>query len=141
GCTGYDTCLIEVKAIPATDAGILPDVCWDAAPIQLTTSSGASPAGGTWSNPDNLNQGDILTPSAIGTAKKFVGEDIKLYYQTGLNGCQTRDSVILRVKALPQIDFPEDSFCMADGSIALDQFSTPGGPGSTWLGNGVSGSQ
>ena len=140
GCSNSITDGVEVFALPTVTFAALADLCIDAG-VQATLG-GATPAGGVYSGPgviDNGNGTDYdFDPVAAG-----IGTHTIQYDYTDGNGCTAFDTDDVEVFALPVLTFtaPAD-LCIDAGVQATLGGATPAGgvysgPGVTDNGNGT----
>ncbi len=137
-CTNRDTTFVRVKKVPQTNAGTLPNLCWNEDPIDLSTS-GASPAGGTWTSSDITLSGNQLDPKAVGVDKKFdtPGPDVTLTYTVVSEGCSKSDDVTVRIKGIPDLQLTDaDGWCESSNAQNLNALTNI--QGGMWSGTAVS---
>ena len=139
-CDDIDTVEVIVNDLPEVTAPLLPGqnnqgpLCMDHGVYFLPNGT---PAGGVWSGPDVLGQG------------QFAGDDPGLYdltysYTDPQTGCLNSDESAIEVTALPIVEFNEDAIdehfplCTADDQINLSQFIGENTEGNAyWTGEGV----
>lgn len=130
GCTISSSVVnVTIDTGPIVDAGTTPPVCISASPFILT---GQSPVGGVWSGSPAISSEGLFTPSLA-----IEGENVIFYtVQDSLTGCESTDSLIIMVNALPTVEanLTLNEFCDVDEDITLTGFSPPGG---TWTGDGI----
>jgi hypothetical protein len=125
-CTGIDEMEVDVKSLPAVNAGPDFSICSSASPVTL----GGTPAGGTWSGTGVVN--GKFDPATLS------GQVAVNYRVTGAFGCENTDHIIITIKQAPYVDAGTNrTVCASKGLVALS--GTP--LGGVWSGTGVSGSQ
>ncbi len=101
GCEDIDSITVYINPIPTVTLDINTIICADAATITLT---GGSPAGGTYTGVGV--SGNNFDPSIAG-----VGIHMITYDYTDNQGCQDSAIDYIVVKALPEVEIPELTFC------------------------------
>ena len=104
-CINYDTAKITVREVPNVYAGTPPSLCQNATPLDLDIVSGATPAGGTWSQKVGGMglQGTIFNPSVFPSTATTPSLNWVYYrYDIPGNNCPVTDSMQVRVLPIPQ---------------------------------------
>ncbi|HCS20216.1 MAG TPA: hypothetical protein DIW47_06580 [Bacteroidetes bacterium] len=142
-CTNKDTIYVRVKTVPNTNAGTLPQYCWNDAPVDLNSAAKPSPAGGTWTAngiPLNASNNGFL-PADVGAANKFKlpGSQVTFTYTYVLEGCPKSDDVTTLIKGIPDVSLnPLAGICEDSMAIDLTNRGTPYSFGAgVWSGDGV----
>lgn len=124
GCSGSDQVVVNVKALPAVNAGSNATVCSNASAFSLT---GFSPAGGTWSG-NGVSTSGLFTPSSALTGTQI------LTYTVSSNGCSNSDTRTITVTAPITVSAGLDQSVCSNGA-SLNLSGSPAG--GTWSGPGV----
>jgi PKD repeat protein len=123
-CLSRDTAWIRVHPTPTVSIAALSALCRNNGPVALT----GSPSSGSFSGPGV--SGSFFDPRVAG-----VGLHTLRYVYTDSLGCTGRDSVQVRVRALPGLGFPAPSpVCLDRDTLRLVGGSPSGG---TYVGNGL----
>ncbi|MFK8101341.1 MAG: PKD domain-containing protein [Saprospiraceae bacterium] len=126
GCTNIDTLIMEVLLNEPANAGADLEFCLNDA---VSILNDGIPAGGTWSGTGVNTNGGTFDPAAA-----TVGVHI-ITYVVGSDECETSDTKIITVKALPQITLaPDQTICEDATNLSLDFASPSGG---TWSGTAI----
>lgn len=142
-CTNSIELPVRVKAVPQTNAGILPKYCWNADSVDLNKDAKPSPAFGTWTSNDVSyidNSSWKFLPQDVGTAYKFVDKQVTFTYTVVWEGCPKSDDVTTTIKGIPNITkIPLNGVCEDTLVIDLKDRGLPYAFGSSvWSGDGVS---
>ncbi len=140
GCSGEDTVYVRVKTVPNTDAGVLPQYCWNDAPIDLDNEANPTPAGGIWTTNMGTLNGSNFVPSSVGASQKFVpSTPVTFTYEYTQEGCTKSDDVATVIKGIPDIQMnPLNGICEDSLAINLNNRATPYSLGAgIWSGPGV----
>jgi len=142
-CSNADTAIVRVKTVPKTNAGILPQFCWNDPEFDLNDANNLSPKGGVWTSLDMPMSGtSSITPSDIGAANKFTlpGTSARFVYTITQEGCAKADTTSSLIKGIPDLQLtPVDGWCENAGIIDLNTKTNL--PGGVWSGKGVNGFQ
>lgn len=146
-CSNQDTVIVRVKAVPKTDAGVLPQYCWNDDPVNLNTAAKPSPTTGgigAWTASGIILNGtnDGFTPQDVGPAFKFTlpGTPVTFTYTYTVEGCSKSDDVTSLIKGIPDVSLnPLLGVCEDTSLIDLENRGTPYSFGAgVWTGDGVS---
>jgi PKD repeat protein len=120
-----NTVTITINPLPVVNAGGDSSKCQN----QTTYNLNGSPAGGTWSGIGVLN--NTFNPSAMP-----LGTYTLVYTFTNANGCTNRDTTLINVIAIPNVDAGNNiSVCQNEAAFQLSGF-TPSSGGS-WSGPAI----
>jgi len=126
-CTNQDSLLITVISNAVADAGPDQSVCLNDPSFVLNSGT---PLGGTWTGNGVDSFSGLFDPAAAGAGVHV------LTYTTGVGYCQTNDTKVITVQALPQITVPADrAICLNEMPLTLNAIPL----GGTWSGIGISG--
>jgi gliding motility-associated-like protein len=106
GCEGTDTVNLTVNALPIVDLGVDQEIC-EIDPA-VTIDAGNPTADYLWSTGEITATIDIHTDS-----------DFNLVV-TDTNGCIERDTVHLKVNAMPTVAVADDEICFGDQAVVFD---------------------
>jgi len=146
-CSNQDTVWVRVKAVPKTDAGTLPEYCWNDPPVNLYSAAKPFPTTGgvgTWTASGIILNGtnDGFTPQDVGAAFKFTlpGTPVTFTYTYTVEGCSKSDDVSSLIKGIPDVNIsPLMGVCEDTSIINLETRGTPYSFGAgIWTGDGVS---
>ncbi|MDX5319528.1 MAG: PKD domain-containing protein [Bacteroidota bacterium] len=146
-CSNQDTLVVRVKTVPKTDAGVLPQYCWNDPIFDLNADANPSPKGGTWSStmPIDVTSDPgkaLVKPENIGPGLKFEPNQPQVIftYSYTLEGCTKTDNVSTIIKGIPDVTVtPLLGVCEDTNVINLETRGNPYIFGSgTWSGDGVS---
>jgi PKD repeat protein len=128
-CTDYDSILVNIVLPSVAEAGPGNVVCIDNGVFSL---GGFSPStGGSWSGPGIVNAAAGLFDPTISGVGTFL-----LYYEFGVGSCYTKDSTIVIVNPLPNVNAGSDiDTCISVPPFSLTGFSPLSG--GSWSGSGV----
>lgn len=136
-CSNFADIPVRVKQVPNTDAGYIAPLCWNDAAIILNTAANPSPVGGIWRD-KNGTQVTGFTPSSLGASEQYKNTDVQFKYTYNQEGCITSDSLLLRVKGIPELTLtPLAGICEDSTAISLVNRATPNGATGIWSGPGV----
>ena len=128
GCATAVNSTVTVNPLPAVNAGASISVCNSPS---VTTLTGYSPAGGTWSGTGVTASGDF-TPSVAGN---FI---LTYTYTNASTGCVNNDTMVATVISAAVVN-AGTGFSVCSGAAPVTLAGTPA-TGGTWSGTGVSGS-
>jgi hypothetical protein len=127
GCSGTDSFVITVNALPVVNAGSAKTLCFNEPSYDLSLT--AIPAGGAFSGPGVT--GNFFNPSSAG-----VGVHTVYYTYTNASGCTTTASRTLTVTDLPTVNAGSNLFLCVNGNLQdLNVGATP--VNGSWTGPGV----
>lgn len=125
GCSGSDTFVLTVNALPSVAIGGNLSLCLTQAPYDLMAS--ANPQGGTFTGP-GVTDGRYIDPSQAG-----IGQHVVYYEYTSANGCTVTAQRNITIKEVAQVDAGENIFtCISGNIIDLDADASASG---TWSGS------
>ena len=123
GCYNIDQTIITV-AVPNATIDPVDTLCVDSPPVQLT----AHDIGGIWSGTGVIE--DMFYPELAGVGDHLISYDLNN------PGCNDRDSIIITVMPIPEVNIiPIGIIYLNESPVTL--YATP--EGGTWSGPGVSG--
>ncbi|TNE55337.1 MAG: T9SS type A sorting domain-containing protein [Bacteroidetes bacterium] len=132
GCTGTDTVMVTVNALPTITAGDDVAACLGTETTLVASGAGTIPEGASyvWSNGASVPSTTVNPTSD------------KIYIVTGTdpNGCSNTDTVMVTVNPIPVINFqPIPNLVCIYNDTVFDLVATPAG--GTFDGTGVTGTQ
>lgn len=136
-CTDSDLVTIKVNPLPEiTIETPFPERCANGDVVNLNKYSDPGPGewiGGPGGSVNNINH---FNPKISGPGKFM----LTYIYQDPQTGCVNKDSALIEVKPLPNVDAGIDTFrCTHQGPYSLE--GSPSVPAGRWTGDGVRGSE
>lgn len=127
GCSGSDSFVITVNALPTVNAGSTKSLCFNEPSYDLSLTS--VPSGGAFQGP-GVN-GNLFNPSSAG-----VGTHTIYYTYTNGSGCSNTATRTITVTDLPAVNAGNNLFmCVNSNLIDLNTGVTP--TNGSWTGPGV----
>ena len=107
GCSGSDTLIIQMNALPNVSIGQLSDACENTTYVDLNT---AAPSGGSYFGTAVSTNDNKFFPAIAG-----IGTHNIFYNYIDNNGCQASANTFINVIGLPSVDFTIDAnYCESD---------------------------
>jgi len=112
-----DTLSLNLLPLPVVTTSPVAPVCVSDGPQPL---SFGNPVGGVYGGPGVVN--NVLYPDQSGSGTKIL-----TYTYTGANGCTATATRSVQIAVVPVVVIAEDSTCIADGPVVLNQALPTGG--------------
>jgi len=131
-CINYDTAKITVREVPVVSGGTPPSLCQNASSVDLSVITGASPAGGLWSQKlgaIGLTGASSFNPALFPSTATIPAKSW-VYYQYDIpgNNCPVTDSILATVFPIPQTTLAAvPKQCEDVGFVALGAYGSPSG--------------
>ena len=139
-CQEYDSVKVAIKELPVVDVKPLPEICESAGELNLINLG--VPVGGEWSDTSKTKDYVLFgkfDPGIAGTKdNKRTPHMLRYYYQHPTTKCSNKDSGVIVVKPLPEVQLNKDEIqiCNTEGDRELDQYVDLPKKGE-WKGTGV----